>query len=29
LPVCITHKPGHMLLTDVAEDAEVPVLTFT
>ena len=29
LPLCITHKPGHMLLTDVAEDAENPVLTFT
>lgn len=29
LPICITHKPGHMLITDVAEDAEVPVLTFT
>lgn len=29
LPLCITHKPGHMLITDVAEDAEVPVLTFT
>lgn len=28
LPLCITHKPGHMLITDVAEDAEVPVLTF-
>lgn len=26
LPLCITHKPGHMLVTDVAEDAEVPVL---
>ena len=26
LPVCITHKPGHMLITDIAEDAEVPVL---
>lgn len=26
LPVCITHKPGHMLITDVPEDAEVPVL---
>ena len=26
LPICITHKPGHMLITDVAEDAEVPVL---
>ena len=28
LPLCITHKPGHMLITDVAEDAEVPVLKF-
>lgn len=27
MPICITHKPGHMLITDVAEDAEVPVLT--
>lgn len=27
LDICITHKPGHMLITDVAEDAEVPVLT--
>ena len=27
LPLCITHKPGHMLVTDVADDAEVPVLT--
>lgn len=26
LPLCITHKPGHMLITDVSEDAEVPVL---
>ena len=26
LPICITHKPGHMLITDIAEDAEVPVL---
>ena len=25
LPICITHKPGHMLITDIAEDAEVPV----
>nr|WP_255702773.1 putative hydro-lyase [Roseivivax sp. GX 12232] len=25
VPLCITHKPGHMLLTDIAEDAEVPV----
>ncbi len=22
LPICITHAPGHMLITDVAEDAE-------
>jgi len=27
LPLCITHKPGHMLITDVPEDAEVPVIT--
>ncbi|MDJ0858062.1 MAG: putative hydro-lyase [Dinoroseobacter sp.] len=27
MPICITHKPGHMLITDVAEDAEVPVLS--
>ena len=26
LPICITHKPGHMLITDIAEDAEIPVL---
>lgn len=26
LPICITHKPGCMLITDIAEDAEVPVL---
>ena len=26
LPICITHKPGHMLITDVAEDAEIPVI---
>ncbi|QFS83335.1 hypothetical protein FIU97_10890 [Roseivivax sp. THAF40] len=25
IPLCITHKPGHMLITDIAEDAEVPV----
>ena len=24
LPLCITHKPGHMLITDVSEFAEVP-----
>ncbi len=27
LPLCITHKPGHMLITDVRDDAEIPVLT--
>jgi uncharacterized protein YcsI (UPF0317 family) len=27
LPLCITHKPGHMLITDVPEDAKVTVLT--
>ncbi|WP_425093435.1 putative hydro-lyase [Tropicimonas sp. S265A] len=27
LPICITHKPGHMLITDVPEDAKVTVLT--
>lgn len=26
LPLCITHKPGHMLIADVPEDAEVPVI---
>ena len=26
LPLCVTHKPGHMLITDVAEDADVPIL---
>jgi uncharacterized protein YcsI (UPF0317 family) len=26
LPLCITHRPGHMLITDVPEDAETPVL---
>ena len=29
LPLCITHKPGHMLITDIAEDAENPVRVFT
>ena len=27
-PLCITPKPGHMLITDVAEGAEVPVFDF-
>lgn len=26
LPLTITHKPGHMLLTDVDEQAEVPII---
>ncbi|MFD1344345.1 putative hydro-lyase [Litorisediminicola beolgyonensis] len=26
VPLCITHKPGHMLVTDISETAEVPVL---
>ena len=25
LPVCITHAPGHMLVSDIDEHAEVPV----
>ena len=29
LPLCITHSPGHMLISDVAEDAEIPILTNT
>ncbi len=28
-PVCITHKPGHMLITDIDDDAEVPILRST
>lgn len=27
LPICITHSPGHMLISDVAEDAETTILT--
>ena len=27
LPICITHKPGAMLITDVADDAETTILT--
>ena len=26
LPLCITHSPGHMLIADVAEDAEITIL---
>lgn len=26
LPLCITHRPGHMLISDVPEDAEIPIL---
>jgi uncharacterized protein YcsI (UPF0317 family) len=29
LPICITHSPGHMLIADVAEDAETTILTTT
>lgn len=29
LPLCVTHKPGHMLITDVADDAEVPIYRST
>ncbi len=24
-PICITHKPGHMLITDIADNAETPI----
>ncbi|MEL6169734.1 MAG: putative hydro-lyase [Pseudomonadota bacterium] len=27
LPFCITHRPGHMLISDIPEDAEVPVFS--
>ncbi len=27
LPICITHRPGHMLITDIPEDAETTVLS--
>lgn len=26
LPLCITHKPGHMLITDIPDTAQFPVL---
>ncbi|MEM0936552.1 MAG: putative hydro-lyase [Pseudomonadota bacterium] len=26
LPLCITHRPGHMLISDIPEDAESPIL---
>ncbi|MEL6677934.1 MAG: putative hydro-lyase, partial [Pseudomonadota bacterium] len=29
LPLCITHAPGHMLITDVAEDAETTIYQHT
>ncbi|WP_435140943.1 putative hydro-lyase [Pseudopelagicola sp. nBUS_19] len=29
LPICITHSPGHMLIADVAEDAETTILSET
>ncbi|MEM8692997.1 MAG: putative hydro-lyase [Pseudomonadota bacterium] len=25
-PICITHKPGHMLITDIADDADTTIL---
>jgi len=25
LPLCITHKPGQMLITDISETAETPI----
>lgn len=28
LPLCITHAPGHMLITDIDDTAEVPVLQY-
>lgn len=28
LPICITHKPGHMLITEIPQDAEIPVMSF-
>lgn len=29
LPICITHKPGHMLITDVPDQAETTILNTT
>ena len=26
IPFCISHTPGHMLITDITEDAEIPIL---
>lgn len=26
-PICITHKPGHMLITDIPENADMPVFS--
>ena len=26
IPLCISHTPGYMLITDVQEDAEIPIL---
>ncbi|MFD1508484.1 putative hydro-lyase [Lacimonas salitolerans] len=28
-PICITHTPGHMLITDIPEDAETAILSQT
>jgi uncharacterized protein YcsI (UPF0317 family) len=27
VPICVTHKPGHMLITDIPEESEVPVIS--
>ena len=29
VPFCITHAPGHMLIADIAEDADIPVFHVT
>jgi uncharacterized protein YcsI (UPF0317 family) len=29
LPLCITHKPGQMLITDISDAAETPVRVAT
>ena len=26
VPLCISHTPGHMLITDISQDAEIPIL---
>ncbi|MCH1425897.1 MAG: DUF1445 domain-containing protein, partial [Alphaproteobacteria bacterium] len=29
LPLCITHKPGQMLITDISDTAETPIRVAT